>query len=179
MIVCPVCEHPQALGTECEVCGKRLSPAAAAVPPVPAVEGLEPTRLDPGGQALPPADRLAELEPTRHRPVNLSAAEPALDVEPTRAPPADVDAPPLPDLERTGTGIPGDAPTALPLNVLCRYCRTPATPGERLCARCGMRLPIMAESTTAREDARPAGGICGYGARVTGPRCPSCGARQD
>jgi hypothetical protein len=183
MIVCPVCEHQQAQGAECEVCGKRLAAgAAAAALAIPSVEGLEPTLHAAAG--APPADQVAELEPTLHA---TSAAVPAFDVTPdleaTRAAPVDVDAAPVADLERTATsGIPDDGPTSLPAFVTCRYCRTPAMPGERFCARCGMRVPVLAGADAAAgvgpgaEAARICS--CGTPVRPGATLCRHCGARH-
>lgn len=169
MTVCPVCEHEQARGAECDECGTRLLHGAAAIPDVPPVEGLEPTRhhaVDVG------TGRIPDMEPTRHHPVSV-ADDPVPGVEPTRALPVDVAVEEAPDLERTAAAIPGDAPTAIPVFVTCRYCRTPSLPGERICARCGMRLPTFEPSGgEADEVAR----LCSCGAPVRGPRCPSCGA---
>jgi hypothetical protein len=135
------------------------------------VEGLEPT----GHAAVqaPPAI-LPELEPTRHAPA-APADDRTPDIEPTRAPPVDVEVAPAADLERTAAEIPGDAATPLPAVVTCRYCRTPAAPGERLCARCGMRLPGVRTEPPA--PAGEAGWRCTCGTLVRGSLCPSCGAR--
>jgi hypothetical protein len=172
MIVCPVCEHAQAQGAECEVCGKRLVAGPGALPDAPTIEGLEPTL-----QAAVPAGasaRIPELEPTGHAAVE-AAPDATPDIEQTCVAPVDVDVAPAPDIERIEDGLPVDAPTAVPAFVACRYCRTTAAPGERLCARCGMRLPIF---EGARPDAAPAGWRCGCGALVTQSLCPSCGARR-
>jgi hypothetical protein len=180
MIVCPVCEHPQAQGAECEVCGKRLvaGPSAADLA-IPTVEGLEPTLLSPVDA---PADRVPELEPTLLHTAAATAAAAALDVTPdleaTRAPPVDVQVSPVPDVERTAMEIPGDAPTAVPAFATCRYCRTPAMPGERICSRCGMRVPFIggpAIDAGNPEAARIC--TCGTTIRAGASLCPSCGAR--
>lgn len=171
MIVCPVCEHAQAQGAECEVCGKRLLSGPAAIPFVPPVEGLEPTRhadVDASAPLLP------ELEPTRAAGVDV-AEDPAPDLDPGRAAPVDVADDPVPDLERTQDGVPDDGPTAVPAIATCRYCRTPAAPGERVCGRCGMRLPLFEERA---DEEPPPPRLCGCGAAVTGPLCPNCGARM-
>lgn len=171
MIVCPVCEHPQAGGAECEVCGKRLLDGPAGVPAVPSVEGLEPTGFA-RVEAAP--ERLGELEPTAHAGGADAAPEP-VTLEATRVEPVHVSVEPVPDVERLSDAIPEDAPTEVPLFVTCRYCRTEAMPGERVCGRCGMRLPDFGGARGA-EAAPPR--LCGCGALVRGTACPSCGARR-
>ncbi len=178
MIVCPVCEHQQVQGADCEVCGKRLLTGAAAVaamPPDP-VDGLEPTRhaASDAGDVSP-----VELEPTLHAAAGPVAGDRTPDLEATCTVPVDVSVDETPDLERTASEIPGDAPTVLPAMPICRYCRTPAMPGERLCSRCGMRLAIP--SQTRAQEAAAAAAVrhcsCGSVARVDAPLCPTCGAR--
>src|SRR5512138_3393772 len=141
MIVCPVCEHPQPEGAEREVCGKKLLSGPAAIPFVPPVDGLEPTR---------------------QRVVDVGAEE-APDLDPGRAAPVDVADDPVPGLERVGDDAPQDAPTAVPAAPTCRYCRTPAKPGERVCGRCGMRLPAFEERA---DQAEPLARHCGCGVVV-------------
>lgn len=177
MIVCPVCEHQQAQGAECEVCGKRLvAGVSAADLSIPAVEGLETTRHAPA-DAVP--DAVVELEPTLHGPTGAAAPDLTPDLEATRAAPVDVQVVPTPDVERTAAEIPGDAPTALPAFVTCRYCRTPAMPGERLCGRCGMRLPVFPDGAGAAAAAAAPVRTCTCGTvvRPDAQLCPSCGAR--
>jgi hypothetical protein len=176
MIVCPVCEHQQAQGAECEVCGKRLAagPSAAdlAVPPV---EGLEPTGHAPIDVA---AEHVVELEPTLHAAAADAAPDPTPDLEATCTAPVDVEVAPTPDVERTAAA-PDDLPTVLPAFVTCRYCRTPAMPGERLCARCGMRLPVVTEGAPGPAAAAEVHlCTCGAPLRPGVTLCPSCGARQ-
>ncbi len=170
MIVCPVCEHSQAQGAECNVCGKELVQGAAAIEYVPPVDGLEPTRHDDVDAG---SERLGELEPTRHARADPTD-DPVFDVEGTLAAPVDVVVEPVPGLEPGGGESPGDAPTAIPAFVTCRYCRTPAPPGERVCGRCGMRLPTF-ETAAGEEGAPPR--RCGCGAEIRGSRCPICGSR--
>jgi hypothetical protein len=174
MIVCPVCEHAQAQGTECEVCGRRLArgPSAAdlAVPPV---LDLEPTSHAPIDA---PEQRLPELEATRHAAAAAVAGEPVPGIEATRTAPVDVDAEPVPDVERTSAPIPGDSPTAIPAITVCRYCRTPAAPDERICGRCGMRLPVIV--VAGEGEGEPPPRVCTCGTPVRGALCPSCGARM-
>ncbi len=175
MIVCPLCEHSQPGGDACEVCGRRLEGPAAEAAPAPALEGLEPTlHTAAGAVAAPP---LEGLEPTGLEPGAVAAAEPFLDLEPTGAAPvAVVEVAPAPDLEPTALPSTGDGPTPAPASLVCRYCRTPASPGERRCERCGMRLPVL--SATAEEDGAASETVrCSCGAPVTGVVCPACGGR--
>jgi hypothetical protein len=177
MIVCPVCEHAQAAASECEVCGRILASAGSPASDVSRLEGLEATRYD--SSTPPPSGVLTELEPTAH--ARAAAGIPAsVDLAPqlleaTRAAPIDVDVAPLADVERTKLETPADGPTALPAVPICRYCRTPAMPGERLCSRCGMRLPVFVAPASGPE-ATP-GHVCGCGALIRGSVCPACGAR--
>jgi hypothetical protein len=170
MIVCPLCEHAQPLGDVCDECGRPLAEGAGTAPPVPPVEGLEPTRFGPADVA---GDPVPGLEPTAHGAVHVYA-EPAFELERTAADPVDVSAEAIPDVERIGDGIPDDGPTAVPTLAVCRYCREPALPDEKVCARCGMRLPVF-ETRPAAPAAAPR--LCSCGAPVRGALCPVCGAR--
>lgn len=179
MIVCPVCEHQQAQGAECEVCGKRLvAGVSAADLAIPRVEGLEPTLHGPAGPA-PAGERIAELEPTLHAATGAAApGDPTPDLEATRAAPVDVAVELTPDVERTSAGIPDDLPTALPAFTTCRYCRTPASPGERICSRCGMRLPVAPQAAAGAPAAVLRICSCGMTLREGVSLCPSCGSRR-
>ena len=113
MTICPVCEHAQESGGECTVCGRRL------------------LRDPPQGETVQP---LADLEPTRIEAQPATAMEPMADLAPTQhdaIPEAETAEGSAPWLERTSLP-PQAAPErdvfALPT---CRYCRTPAGPGER------------------------------------------------
>ena len=178
MIVCPVCEHQQSQGAECEVCGKKLVHGAAAIPRVAAVEGLEPT----GHAAVDaPPERVPGLEPTGHAAAGeVQGTVP--DMESGRAAPVDVEAPTIPGVERVTDGVPGAGPPVIPSMVVCRYCRTTAMPGERICTRCGMRLPSFDGAAAGAGRAAGAGPdaearICSCGTPVRGSSCPNCGAR--
>ncbi len=158
MLVCPLCEHPQAGGDLCEVCGKKLSGHAAGTPAIPTLEGLEPVRFELALDV--PIGQLPGLEPTHHAPV-AAGLELVPDIERTRLEPVVVGSDPVPGLEHTHLEpIPEeDAPAPMPA---CRYCRTPAMPGEVLCSLCGMRLPVFQATAGDVAEGPPA-------------RCPSCG----
>ncbi|HEX9243096.1 MAG TPA: zinc ribbon domain-containing protein [Anaeromyxobacter sp.] len=176
MIICPICEHPQAQGSECDVCGKRLvAGVSAADLAIAAVDGLEPTLHLPADAV---EERIPDLEPTlRGAGDAVFADDRTPDLEPTRTEPVDVDAPETPDVERTAVaGLPDDGPTLLPEVVLCRYCRTPASPGDWLCARCGVRLPVI-PLATADAAALLRVCSCGTSVRPDASLCPNCGAR--
>lgn len=178
MIVCPVCEHAQPQGGECEVCGKRLGDAGAAPrTAVAPLEGLEGTSHAPAAAA--PAPLLLELEPTRAAPAGPVLSSPpgatGLELEPTRTAPVDVATSAVPDLERT-LEAPVGGRTAPPAVTVCRYCRTPAAPDERVCSRCGMRLPRFGAAAPAA--APEAHALCSCGTPIQGALCPSCGARN-
>jgi hypothetical protein len=178
MIVCPVCEHQQEAGSECETCGRRLEEGRGTDAPVAPIEGLEFTALD-GAAAAEAAtgEPMIELEVTRFEP----AEEPLLaeiveDLEQTRVEPVEVTDDPTPDVERVLAGLPDDGPTRLPVVFTCRYCRTAAGPGERVCGRCGMKLELPAVATSAAGTGGPR--LCSCGTPVTRSRCPACGARN-
>ena len=146
--------------------GLREAARAAARPRSPAsppVEGLEPTLHAAVRAEAAAAARGARADRTR-RGGRGRVGRPIPGMEPTRAAPVDVDVAPAPDIERHAPAIPGDAPTALPAFVTCRYCRTPAMPGERICSRCGMRLPSF---EAAGAGGRGAGASCCCGTLVT------------
>ena len=176
MIVCSLCENQQAAGDACDVCGRPF-PADVAVPaPVAPAEGLEATRFE---AVAVEAASMPELEPTLFGAAAEVAEERVPDLEPTLAAPIpEVPGEGVPDLEPTSEVAVGDAPTPFPVAVTCRYCRNPAHPGERICAHCGMRLPVVAAAPTATGAVAPDGArICGCGNLVRGPVCPACGAR--
>ena len=175
MIVCPVCEHAQASGAECDVCGRRLVFGPAGIPAVAPFDGLEQTRAD---AVDAPEATMPELERTHHAPVEV-VEERVPDVEPTHAAPVDASGEEVPGVERTEVeGIPDDGPTALPETVTCRYCRTPAQPSERVCGRCGMRLPVLEQVLEILGEGASALHPCpSCGLPASGARCPACGGR--
>lgn len=172
MIVCPLCEHQQPEGDACDVCGRPF-PADLAVPvEIPPVEGLEPTLQEAVALDAP---AIPELEPTLFE-AALALPEEVEGLEPTLAEPIpELAGERVPDLEPTAAEPSGDEATPFPVSVTCRYCRNPAAPGERICAHCGMRLPVAAPA--ARPEAVPVR-MCGCGVPVRSPLCPVCGARN-
>ena len=177
MIVCPVCEHPQAQGDECDVCGKRLrAPATVAVTTAP-VEGLEltavvATNTEPSIWTT----GLPELEATRAAPVAATELLPPPELEPTvqpRAPDAPIAA--LPELE-TGRYVDTEPKTALATDsVTCRYCKNVQSSGA-ICERCGMRLPRVAQTGSAAVAGEVTCTDCGT-VGPPGRLCRACGAR--
>ena len=176
MITCPVCEHQQAAGADCEVCGRVLVlQEGAAGPPVAPLEGLEPTGMN-GLAASEWIGSLPELEATLQAPAGDVVPDPIPELEPTRAGSVEVVGDQVPDLEPTAAAASGDPRTELPLFPVCRSCRTPAGPGERLCGRCGIRLPLPPSTVPAAAGAAPR--YCSCGAPISRASCPSCGARN-
>lgn len=153
MVICPVCEHPQASGDACDVCGRPLGDPGASALAVEPVEGLEPTRHAEVGDASP--DLIPDLEPTRADPAVDAPAGPAewvegtlhtaefvltagaeVEVEPTLHPPA-----------------PAEPPRDPFSPEVCRYCRTPAAIGAVFCDRCGMKLDLHKPAARPAEEA--------------------------
>jgi hypothetical protein len=175
VITCPVCEHPQHAGAECEVCGRALAAFGGVDQPVAPLDGLEPTALASdlaAGDVAP----LPELEPTLQAATGPVPAVLLAELEPTLAPPVEATGELVPDLEPTAAPPSGDERTELPLFLVCRYCRTPAGPGERLCGRCGMRLQIEPGTGPGGPVAAPR--FCSCGTPITRSTCPACGARH-
>jgi hypothetical protein len=173
MATCPFCEHVQERGEECDLCGRRLSGPGTEPAPVAALAELEPTAHPPTHVATAP---LPDLEATR---VEAAAAPDAASIdllEPTRfATGATLPPEPVPGLESHQAEPISDGGADPFAPVVCRYCRSVAPPGERICGRCGMRLPTFeAAAVVAAEEQR-----CGdCGAVGTGPLCRQCGARM-
>jgi hypothetical protein len=163
MIICPVCEHPQAQGDECEQCGKRLARPRVAAPAVAPMPELELTP-HAGGKAPVAVERVPELAATREAPVPAVPGERVPDLEPTRSAPAgNVVNAPLLELDtgrEPADGVRTPAPTG---PAVCRYCRNVQAEGL-VCEKCGMRLPRPRPAAAApREDAE-----------ATFARCPRC-----
>jgi hypothetical protein len=153
MVACPVCDTPRTQGDACEVCGLPFPAADRREAPVAPAEGLEPTGYAP---VLPPPEAMVELEPTAVGGVGEIAAPLLEGLEPTAAAP-----------------VPGGSEPPGP--VVCRYCRTPASGPELLCARCGMRLPLVRPARPETAAVLKACSDCGT--PTAGTQCPACGAR--
>lgn len=182
MIICPMCEHQQAQGIECEVCGKKLSaPPPVAVAVAPLAE-LEQTQLA-GGRAPVPAAPIPDLEMTRQQAVAGVAVQPVQDMDSGRSAAAgNVVVAPVQDMD-SGRALSDGVRTAAPVGpVMCRYCRTVQESGA-VCERCGMRLPKT--RAAAPEPAAAAGGLVPSGEWTkctkcmtntrAGRACVSCG----
>jgi hypothetical protein len=176
---CALCESTQSLGDACDVCGRPF-PAAEAVPvPIEPLPGLEGTRHDATSDD-PRVERLTDLVPTAERAGGFAAPLDRIEgFSPTAAEPVTVEVTPL-EVERVGEEALLDARDALDpaaqARVTCRYCRTPAIAGERLCAVCGMRLPLVRTPRAAGADGAEPCRDCGI--PMTGSQCPACGARR-
>lgn len=180
-MICPVCEHAQDFGLECEVCGKDLSELGglAGLGPPPAavtrVEGLEVTVADRVGEV--PVERVGALEETRFGDV----AVPVERLAEVEVPPQVGAVPVEPLIDLSDDRAPDDgARTAAPTGaVTCRYCRNVQATGA-ICDRCGMRLPRVAGAPPAakvassREPVHVRCRTCGAPAEV-GERCSECG----
>lgn len=170
-MICPVCEHQQAFGVECEVCGKDLGGLGDLGPPPvmeQTIEGLEVTRVESVGEVA--IERIGELEVTHHAAVQV-ATEVTPDLEQNaQAAVGEVAVERVPDL--AVDRVPSDGSrTPMPQGpVTCRYCRNVQASGS-LCDRCGMKLPTVIVVPTV---ATVAGKMLSDEERKT--RCRACGA---
>lgn len=185
MIICPVCDHVQPEGTECDVCG-RVFPApaivAAPVAPLPELE-LTPHA---GGRVAVEVAVLPELDSTRMKAGPDLPPQVVQDLEATRAAATGaVQVAPMQELD-TGRAQDDGVRTAAPVGaVTCRYCRNVQAQGL-LCDNCGMRLPRARPAATAVAGAkRPGGDDDGWVACSTchtpvrpGKACSQCGTRS-
>jgi len=172
--ICPLCEHVQAGGAECEVCGRRLGTELAGHAEVAALEELVPTALSAGAEVT--GAPLELLETTAFAWTGAPAAERMVDLEGTLAAPVEVADDRTPDIEATRLTPVDDAVELLALGVTCRYCQAEALPGEVLCVRCGVRLPVPLAPELSSAAGQAA--LCSCGAPVRGSICPQCGARR-
>lgn len=180
MIVCPVCEHQQAQGFECENCGKQLArPAVAAAAPVTPMLELEQTRVVASERLNVAVQPLADLEQNQQTAGPDLPAQLVAELETTALPKAAaVPTAPVPDLD-TGRAVDDGQRTAAPSGaVTCRYCRNVQASGT-ICDKCGMRLPKAPAPRTQQAAAEDGWTICtDCGTRaLIGRLCPSCGTR--
>jgi hypothetical protein len=141
MIICPVCEHQQPQGDECDNCGKKLQVAkVAAAVAVPTLPELEQTH-HAGGRVAVDAPIIPELDQTRQQSGPDLPAQQVPDMETTRTAPIDkVSVEAVPDMD-TGRAVDDGVRTAAPSGaVVCRYCRNVQAEGL-VSDKCGMRLP--------------------------------------
>lgn len=180
-MICPVCEHQQDFGLECDVCGKTLGGLEGLGPPPireERVEGLEATLSQDVGDIA--VERMGDLELSRFANVDV-AVQSIPDVEPNRAAPVgNVAIDRVADL--TVDRVPDDGQrTALPEGPLtCRYCRHQQISGA-ICDRCGMKLPQVAPPPLVvggqlmnADDLKVRCRACGAPA-TAGKKCTDCG----
>lgn len=179
MVTCPLCEHQQPFGLECDQCGRDLSGLAGldALGPPPVadapLEGLEVTV--PGRLGEVTVEPVGGLEQTRLAPVTVDD-DPTPELDRGRASVGEVEVERVPDL------VPDRAPddglrTRAPRGaVRCRYCGHVQEVGAA-CDRCGFKLTRVAEPTAAAQPGPPPPArclFCGTPA-LAGERCPDCG----
>ncbi|MDP1824627.1 MAG: hypothetical protein Q8L48_15330 [Archangium sp.] len=169
-MICPVCEHQQEFGMECEVCGKELGGLAGlGPPPVQTVrmEGLEVTVPEKLGEV--PVEKMGELEVTRFAAVNVAPdVTPDLDFT-ARAPVGDIPIDRVADMSEDRVPDDGQRTAFATGPATCRYCRNVQATGT-MCERCGMKLPIVAVPPL---EAIVGKALSDYESKV---RCRSCGA---
>jgi len=182
MIICPLCDHVQPEGTECDVCGKRFPPPVVAAPPIATLPELEVTP-HAGGRAPVNVAVLPDLDLTRLRSGPDLPVQRVPDLQLTRARDlGPVPVAPMPELD-TGRAPDDGVRTAAPLGaVVCRYCRNTQATGM-LCDNCGMRLP-RPRPAAAAAPANPSGDDGGWRACASchtpvrpGKACSECGTR--
>jgi hypothetical protein len=182
MTTCPVCEHQQDLGFECEVCGKDLGGLAGLGPP-PAreerLEGLEPNAAELAADA--PVERLLELEVTRYDQAALAPLEEVAGLELNQLEQVgEVTVEPVPDRSEDRAPDDGQRTVLATDRVTCRYCRQ-EQPLAATCLRCGMSLPRLEPELGAfivgtAEEVFARCRACGTRNRA-GQRCTDCGTQ--
>jgi hypothetical protein len=184
MIICPLCDHVQPEGTECDVCGRVFpAPTVDAAPVAPLAE-LEQTP-HAGGRAAVDVLALPDLDLTRQKAGPDLPAQVVPDLELTRAgATGEVPVAPLLELD-TGRAQDDGVRTVAPTGaVVCRYCRNVQAQGL-LCDTCGMRLPRARPAATAVAGAKRPGDDDAWTPCATchtpvrpGKACSECGTRS-
>ncbi len=169
MIICPLCEHQQLQGDECDSCGKKLqAPRPVAVAVAPLLE-LEQTQIA-GGRAAVATEVVPELELTRQRAGPDLPPQSVPDLAPThidKAALASVPVEQMPDMD-TGRAEDDGVRTMAPIGpVVCRYCRNVQSEGM-VCDKCGMRLPRARMDAPAQAHGAKKGEDTGW---INCPRC--------
>ena len=154
MPACALCENVQPAGEACDLCGHPFPVGERTPVLVEPLEGLEATMLPPAPAG---EEWLPEFEATTQDPVQV-VVETMEGFMPT-------DAEGIPD-----DPMPGPEPVAT-----CRYCQSPAPPGEAFCVHCGMRLPTASGGGAAPPVEIRLCSDCST--PVKGSTCPGCGAR--
>jgi methionyl-tRNA synthetase len=172
MIICPVCEHQQAQGDECDNCGKKLQvPKVAAAVAVPTLPELEQTH-HVGGRVAVEAPIIPELDHTRQQAGPDLPVQVVPDMETTRAAPIDkVSVEMVPEMD-TGRAPDDGVRTAAPTGaVTCRYCRNVQAEGM-VCDKCGMRLPKARPAAGSAAAAKEAAAVAAE--ELTWLPCQKC-----
>jgi hypothetical protein len=178
MTVCPVCEHQQEIGFECEVCGKDLSslsglgglgPPPIAVQRIAELEITVPDRVGDVGAA-----RVAELEANAYAKVEVAAElTPGLETS-QLAKVGEVPVERVADLADDRVrddGVRTAAPTG---QVICRYCKNVQATGT-VCDRCGMKLPTALRTEAAAPKLQTERCRACGAPGIIGERCKECG----
>ncbi|RKH13083.1 hypothetical protein D7X74_22475 [Corallococcus sp. CA047B] len=184
MIICPVCDHVQSEGEECDGCGKRFPGLVSTEAPVVVqLAELELTH-HAGGRAEVESAPIADLDLTRLRsgPDLPAMSVPDLELTSSGATGA-VSVDPMADLD-TGRAPDDGVRTVAPVGaVTCRYCRHVQAEGL-LCDGCGMRLPRVrvaapvAAKGRAREGERVPCSSC-HTPSYPGRACVACGTKVE
>ena len=178
MITCPLCEHQQEFGLECEQCGKDLGTLDDLGPPPTSAEPLEGLEVRDTVGAVN-TEPLPELERTVFEPVEVSPDQ-TPEIEATAVDGVgDVAVEPVPDLSLDRAQDTDPRTQLDQRTVTCRYCRQVQRP-QALCEVCGMSLPRRVEPTLRpsakgrAEDVTTRCRACGAPAKA-GQRCGDCG----
>lgn len=138
MILCPVCEHSQAQGAECERCGKQLVVVKVPDLPVAVLPDLEITKMagtDAPVQVMP----LQDIEITKLAAGPDLPVQQVQDMESTHTAPVNVHALEIDGLEQHRLESNPAERTRVPEGpIACRYCGTPGLPGS-FCDGCGKK----------------------------------------